>query len=157
MRVEGDFDMPLARAALFERLLDPRLMAQCIPGCEQLEQLDAARYRAAVAIGLAGITARFNLVVELTGNEPPARIVCITRGEEGGRASQFSADSEILLHELALDATRVAYVSEVNLSGRLGRFALGVMKKKAQSMGDDFARNLRAALTANDAGVTRHG
>lgn len=150
MRVEGEFDMPVARAALFERLLDARLLAQCIPGCEQLERLDEARYRAAIAVAMAGVTARFNLVVELTGNEPPVRIRCLTRGEEGGRASQLSADSEILLHELPGDGTRVAYASEVNLSGRLGRFALGVMRKKAQSMGEDFARNLRGALEATD-------
>jgi len=125
MRVEGDFALSVARPALFERLLDASLLARCIPGCEQLEQLDAARYRAAVAVAMAGITARFNLIVELTHSEPPARIVCVTRGEEGGRASQFSADSEILLHPTDDDGTRVAYVSEVNLTGRLGRFALG--------------------------------
>ena len=50
MRVEGDFDLPVARAALFERLLDARLLARCIPGCEALEQLDPARYRAAVSV-----------------------------------------------------------------------------------------------------------
>lgn len=148
MRVEGDFDLPVARAALFERLLDPRLLARCIPGCEALEQIDPARYRAAVSVALAGVTARFNLVVELIDHQPPVRIVCVTRGEEGGRASQLSADSEILLHELAVDATRVAYASEVNLTGRLGRFALGMMKKKAQGLGEDFAHNLRSALTA---------
>ena len=43
------------------------------------------------------------------------------------------------------------YVSEVNLTGRLGRFALGVMKKKAQAMGQAFAANLRERLALPDA------
>ena len=32
------------------------------------------------------------------------------------------------------------------MTGRLGRFALGMMKKKAQSLGDEFAANLQRAL-----------
>ena len=75
----------------------------------------------------------------------------MTRGEEGGRASLLSADSEITLHAVDGQTTRVQYVSEVNVTGRLGRFALGVMKKKAQAMGQEFAANLRERLALPDA------
>jgi hypothetical protein len=34
------------------------------------------------------------------------------------------------------------------VTGRLGRFALGMMKKKAQSLGDEFALNLQRKLEA---------
>jgi uncharacterized protein len=151
VRIEGDFHMPQPGALLYERLLDPQLLARCIPGCESLEKMDELRYRAGVAIAMAGISARFNLIVELTHQEPPRRILCVTRGEEGGRASMLSADSEITLHAVDERTTRVQYVSEVNLTGRLGRFALGVMKKKAQAMGQAFADNLRERLASPDA------
>lgn len=140
--------MPRSHHVVYARLLDPALLAQCIPGCESLEQLDEARYRAGVAIEMAGVSARFNLIVELTHREPPRLIHCLTRGEEGSRASQLSAHSEITLIPVDADSTCVKYMSEVNLTGRLGRFALGVMKKKAQAMGDAFAGNLRARLEA---------
>jgi uncharacterized protein len=144
--VEGAFELLVPRAILYQRLLDAKLLAQCIPGCEELERLDDARYRAGVAITLAGIKARFDLIVELTEQEPPGRIVCVTRGEEGTLASQLSAESRITLHELAAANTRVQYVSDVNVTGRLGRFGLGVMQKIAQSMGDQFATALRDRL-----------
>ena len=138
--------MRLPSAELYERLLDPLLLAQCIPGCESLERLDDDRYKTGVAVSLAGITARFNLIVELTEREPPHRIACLTRGEEGGRASQLSADSMIALHDVGSGECNVHYISEVHITGRLGRFALGVMKKKAQALGDEFASNLRSRL-----------
>lgn len=150
MRIEGGFHMPQSNVSLYDRLLDPSLLAQCIPGCESLEKMDDARYKAGVAIAMAGVTARFNLIVELTHREPPLRILCVTRGEEGGRASQLSADSEITLHALDAHNTQVQYVSEVNLTGRLGRFALGMMKKKAEAMGEAFASNLRDRLALQD-------
>jgi carbon monoxide dehydrogenase subunit G len=149
VRVEGTFELLVPRAILYHRLLDARLLAQCIPGCEALERLDEARYKAGVAIALAGINARFEMIIELTEQDPPARIVCVTRGEEGSLASQLSAESEITLHELAADNTRVQYVSDVNITGRLGRFGLGVMKKKAQSLGDEFVLALREALATD--------
>jgi carbon monoxide dehydrogenase subunit G len=147
--VEGTFELLVPRAVLYQRLLDARLLAQCIPGCEALERLDEARYKAGVAFTLAGIKARFDLIVELTQQDPPGRIVCVTRGEEGSLASQLSAESEITLHELAPLSTRVQYVSEVSITGPLGRFGLGVMKKKAQAMGDEFVLALREALAVD--------
>ena len=57
-----------------------------------------------------------------------------------------------------LDAatTEIAYSSEVSLVGRLGKFGLGIMKKKAKETGEAFARAFRARLegapVASDAG-----
>ena len=66
-------------------------------------------------------------------------------GEEGGRASMLQAESQITLHPQG-SGTRVQYHSEVNVTGRLGRFALGMMRKQAQNLGEQFARNLQKAL-----------
>ena len=52
--------------------------------------------------------------------------------------------------------TEIAYSSDVSLVGRLGKFGLGIMKKKAKETGEAFARALRARLegapVASDAG-----
>jgi carbon monoxide dehydrogenase subunit G len=70
----------------------------------------------------------------------------ITRGEEGGRASQLTAMNEVSLVDLGAGRTRVQYQSDLSITGRLGKFALGIMKKKAQSMAAEFADNLRAKI-----------
>jgi uncharacterized protein len=92
------------------------------------------------------VQARFDLQVEITRREALA-VWATTRGEEGGQASTLSAESEVRLAPGA-EGTLVSYRSEVSVSGRLGRFALGMMKKKAQSLGDEFAQNLRRTLEA---------
>lgn len=144
MLIDGEFAVAAAPQQLLARLFDTRLMASCLPGCETLEPLADNRYRAVVVVAMAGIKARFDLQVEVTRRDE-AQIWAITRGEEGGRASTLQADSQIRL-EAAGDGTLVRYRSEVALTGRLGRFALGMMKKKAQSLGDEFAANLQRAL-----------
>ena len=146
MQIEGQFDVAAPPAALMVHLLDTSLMASCLPGCESLERVGEDSYRATLAFAMAGIKARFELVVEITRKDE-FNIWSVTRGQEGGRASALQADSVVTLTPTA-NGSRVAYRSEVNITGRLGRFALGMMKKKAQSMGDEFAANLQRRLEA---------
>ena len=144
MLIDGQFPVAAPPQALLAHLFDARLMASCLPGCETLEPLADDRYRAVVVIAMAGIKARFDLQVEVTRRDA-TQIWAVTRGEEGGRASTLQADSQISLEPFA-DGTLVRYRSEVAVTGRLGRFALGMMKKKAQSLGDEFAANLQRRL-----------
>jgi len=146
MLIDGQFSVAAPPERVLAHLFDARLMAECLPGCDSLEALDDNRYRAVVAVALAGVKARFDLLVEVTGRETDG-IRAITRGEEGGNASTLQATSEVRLAPVA-EGTRVDYRSEVAITGRLGRFALGMMKKKAQSLGDEFAANLQARLAA---------
>ena len=144
MLIEGQFDIAAPPQVVLQHLFDVRLMASCLPGCESLQPVDDKRYRTVIQIGLAGIKARFELEVEITRQEANS-IWAVTRGEEGGRASMLQAESQITLHPQG-SGTRVQYHSEVNVTGRLGRFALGMMRKQAQNLGEQFARNLQKAL-----------
>ena len=144
MLIDGSFEVAAPPAEVLEHLFDARLMASCLPGCESLEAIDADRYRAVIAMALAGVKARFDLVVEVTAREADG-IRAETRGEEGGNASTLSATSTVRLSPAGA-GTRVDYTSDVAVTGRLGRFALGMMKKQAQNFGDAFAANLRARL-----------
>ena len=149
MLIDGQFIVAAPPQALMRHLFDARLMAECLPGCESLEALDADRYRAVVGVAMAGIKARFDLIVEVVRREELA-VWATTRGEEGGNASQLQAQNTVTLQPVA-EGTLLKYESEVSVTGRLGRFALGMMKKKAQALGDEFAANLQARLAALEA------
>ena len=149
MLIDGQFDVAAAPADVLAHLFDARLMASCLPGCESLEQSGDDRYRAIVAVALAGVKARFDLQVEVTERLVDG-VRATTRGEEGGNASTLQATSEVRLSPVA-GGTHVDYRSDVAVTGRLGRFALGMMKKKAQSLGDEFAANLQRALAGTAA------
>jgi carbon monoxide dehydrogenase subunit G len=145
MLIDGRFSVAASPDRVLADLFDARLMAECLPGCETLEALAADRYRAVVVVSLAGIRARFDLQVEVTERRPDG-IRALTRGEEGGHASSLTAASEVRL-DARVDGTQITYTSDVTVTGRLGRFALGMMKKKAQTMGDEFASNLQRRLS----------
>jgi uncharacterized protein len=144
MLIDGQFTVDAPPEVLLQHLFDVRLMASCLPGCETIEPIDDNTYRAVILMAMAGIKARFDMQVEITRRDAH-NVWATTRGEEGGRASTLQADSQITL---AADGpgTLVSYHSDVSITGRLGRFALGMMKKKAQNLGDEFAINLQKKL-----------
>jgi len=86
------------------------------------------------------IKADFNVDVEIVSETAPEEVRSRTRGEEGSRASSLSADNTLRLTALSHNETEVFYASEAAVVGRLGKFGLGVMKKKAESLGREFAQ-----------------
>ena len=149
MKVEGGFvvDAPIER--VWQAIRDPNTVAPCIPGCQGVESLSANSYKTSVRVALGPIATTFNATVEITEEEPPKRLACVTRGEEGGKASSLSAQSELNLTEIGGGRTEVRYSSEASIFGRLGRYGLGMMKKKADAIGTDFA----AAFTQRVAAI----
>ena len=59
---------------------------------------------------------------------------------DGRRIVSASADNTLRLTALSDNETEVFYASEAAVVGRLGKFGLGVMKKKAESLGREFAQ-----------------
>ncbi len=153
MKVEDSFTVAAPPDIVWAFLTDPARMLPCVPGCESIEAIDPTHYRAAVRIALGPIKTRFNVEIEIVEQEKPHRIVSKTRGEEGSRASLLSADN--LLRLVPTDGgTEVHYSSEAALTGRLGKFGFGMLKKQAEKLGQEFAGRVRAALETESAGAS---
>ncbi len=88
-----------------------------------------------------------------------ARSLSVTRGEEGTRASSSRPTNELELRSPATgDRPRSRYTSEVSVVGRLGKFGLGVMKKKAESARRKTSRQtFRARVESEAAGERARG
>ena len=119
MNLAGAFTIPASRQKVWEMIRDPALMANCIPGCDQIEALSATSYRARVTTSVGPIKAVFALVVDVTEEQPPMSVRSVTRGEEGSRASILNAKNLVTLRERDKDLTEVAYESELSITGRL--------------------------------------
>ena len=126
--------------------MNPDQVAPCIPGCGDVEILGKNKYRANVKLAVGPIKTNFNMTVEITEQQAPNFAATLTRGEEGGKASMVTANSELRLKPVNGEQTEVNYKSEVSIVGRLGKFGLGIMKKKAKAIGEEFAENFRARL-----------
>ncbi len=146
MKIEDSFTVAMPIADVWAAIIDPNVVGPCIPGCKAIEVLGPDKYRAEVLVAFGPIKTTFNVVVEVSEMVAPERVVSVTRGEEGTRASLLTANNLVALRALDEQTTEIAYSSEVSLVGRLGKFGLGIMKKRAKETGDAFAQAFRARL-----------
>lgn len=148
MKLAGTFDIDAPRSQVWDKVRDPHVMAACIPGCEGIEQIDEVSYRAQVFVKVGPIKARFNLTVEVLSEEEPETVISRTSGEEGTRASVVTSDNVLRLSETPDGGTHVEYEADVSMTGRLGKFGLGIFRKKADQLADVFVANFRETLGA---------
>jgi carbon monoxide dehydrogenase subunit G len=151
MKINERFTIPAPIERVWAFIRDPDRVAPCIPGCERIESISATSYRSTIAVALGPIKARFVVVVEITDEKPPTRLTCLTKGEEGSRASVINATSEIALAETNEKETEVYCTSEVSIVGRLGKFGLGIMQKRASQLAGEFAGAVQQRMQVADA------
>lgn len=143
MKIENHFVVDATCEKVWQAINDPTLIARCIPGCESVEVTEQGKFRATISVRLGTVNARFNLVVEITEESPPCHQRSIMQGEEGTRASTLRAVNVLSLEAVNAYRTSVSFNSEVTITGRLGRFGLGVMRKKADALGREFTESFQ--------------
>jgi carbon monoxide dehydrogenase subunit G len=146
MKIEDQFSVDKPIEAVWVAITDPDIVGPCLPGCEEIEVLSPTKYSAQIKAQVGPIKVRFKVEVEVTEEDPPNRIVSVTRGDEGGKASNVRADNILTLSSTNDGGTLVAYSSDVTVTGRIAKFGFGVMKKKAQSIGREFADTFRERI-----------
>ena len=142
MQVADSFVVDAPLEIVWSMITDPEVVGPCIPGCQEIAVTGPTTYKADIRVAVGPIKTTFSVTVEKTEERPPHFASSTTKGEEGGRASTLNATSTLTLSEVE-GGTEIAYASDVSVFGRLGKFGLGVMKKKARDLGRVFADNFR--------------
>jgi len=143
---EEEFTVDAAPDAVWMFLLDPRRVARCLPGCEGVEVEDTRTYRARITVRVGFLSTTQNLRVEIVQADPPRRLVSVGRGEDRKLASHVEVNTTLDLEHTAAGGTRLRYVSDVRVLGRLGTVGDAVMRVKVKQLTGEFATNLRAAM-----------
>ena len=146
MKIEKTFTVAAPQAQVWEFITTPEKVAPCIPGCEGAEQTADNKYKAIITTKVGPVKAKFHVEIEAMEEQPPEFAKYLTKGEEGSKASRIKATSTLALKELSPASTEVTYTSDISIMGRLGKFGSGMMKKVADSVGDQFVSALRESL-----------
>ncbi|RUM96305.1 hypothetical protein EET67_18310 [Pseudaminobacter arsenicus] len=139
MKFSGQFTVPANRPAVFERLLDPLTLGNCVDGVRDIETIDDRNYRAILETKLAYIRFRFAIDVELTEIDDPSRVVVRAVGNPLGVVGRIVAEAETRLEERE-DGTVVSYDLDMSVAGKLGSIGQPIFRSKAREMENAFAR-----------------
>ncbi len=142
--MDGEFELPASRQAVWEGLNSPEVLKACIPGCQELEQTDDGGFAALVKVKIGPVAAKFRGNVQLNDLDPPNSYRIQGQGD-GGTAGFARGGASVSLLELGNGCTRLRYDVDAVIGGRLaqlgGRLINGVAKKLADEFFGNFAQH----------------
>jgi carbon monoxide dehydrogenase subunit G len=140
--------IPVERERLWDFLMDVPKVGRCVPGVDAVEAVDANAYRGGLKVQVGPI--RLSLEGTITVEEQDrsawrARM----RAEANDRRLGGGIRARMSLALATAEAgTRVQIDTDLAVLGKIGEFGQPFIKKKADALLEEFARNLRAALVA---------
>ena len=146
MKIELSHFFEATPEQLWDVLLDPVVMAGCVPGTENVEVISPTEYSVQLKVKIAFIKARFNISVQITESDPPRLLRCETAGEDKSVASSVKSENEMVLEAIDDGHTRLNAKSVATVFGRLGTLGLNPMRTKAERMWAEFCANIEAVL-----------
>ncbi len=133
MKITGTSTLGAAPDEVWRAILDPAVLARCIPGCEALTTVGEDRYAMTVTAGVAAIKGRYAGEVALTEMDAPSALTLRANG--AGAPGTIDADVRVRLSPATGGGTDLAYDADATVGGTIGgvgqRMLAGVTRKMA--------------------------
>ena len=144
MEISGSYTFNAPPDRVWTLLMDPAVLASCIPGCDRFEPDGANRYNVTLTVGLAAITGTSNGTVVLTDMIPKTSYGLVVEGQ--GRPGFVKGTSAIALRADGT-VTAVAVTATVQTGGTIARLGQRLIGGVAKMMLDRFFECLQSKVT----------
>lgn len=131
MRVEGSYTVPGTPERVYALLLDPVVLADCMPGCQQLVATGENTYEMKMKVVLAALSGDFTGKIAIANAEPPTGYRLSVDGT--GRIGFLKGQGDLRLAAVA-EGTLVSYEGDVSAGGTLAAVGQRLMDTTARMM-----------------------
>ena len=146
MIIEGSVILKAPIEKLWDTLLEPDTLRECIPGAEKIERVDENTYDCVVKQKVGPISVTFRFKTILTKIEPPTHLEMEGEGVDIGKAGRFVQKTSIDLKENERGEVEVSYKCNASIVGKLAMFGDRIMKAKAKKVEKGFTAALQKKL-----------
>jgi len=145
MKIEGTHTFTARREIVWRVLLDPQVIARCLPGCQQLEPEGENRYKAVLNVGVASIRGTYTGTFHVQEQVPPTRSVIVF---EGKGPQGFAKGTGTLVLEERDAQTVVHYSGDVQVGGPIASVGQRMLQGTARMLAGQFFAALEAEVAA---------
>ena len=149
MKIEQRCTVPAGRQALWDLLMDIERVGRCFPGVEEVKANEDGTYRGTYRVRIGPISLAFSgtMSIQLADRESwhtSLRLEGSDRRIGGG----VKADTSTRLIEISPTETELLISSDITFIGKLGEMGQSIIRKKADTMMQEFAQNLGREASA---------
>jgi carbon monoxide dehydrogenase subunit G len=134
---------------VWDFLMDIPAVSACVPGVESFEKVDDDTFLGALKVKVGPIAIRLNGKVIVTERDRENfRSRMDMQAAEKRLNSAVSAHASLTLVPLSATETEIRIHTESSIMGKLGEFGQAVMRRKADQIVGEFAKNMATAIGA---------
>lgn len=129
MELSGSYTFTAPPNTVWNLLVDPRVIASCLPGCDRLEPIGEDRYRAELTLAVASISGQYSGTVAMLDKQPPHAYRLVVEGT--GNPGFLKGEATIELKQEG-ETTTVTVKGQGQVGGlmaRVGQRLLGAVSK----------------------------
>ncbi|MGE5220590.1 MAG: SRPBCC family protein [Chloroflexota bacterium] len=143
LKIEGSYTFKAPRERVWQILLDPKVMAQCMPGCESMNEVGPDQFEALMKVGIASVKGTYKGKVTIKDKQPPAHY--ILSGEGSGGPGFMQGDVAIDLEE-ANGQTLLRYSTDAKIGGIIASVGQRMLNGVAKLMVDQFFKKIETFI-----------
>ena len=137
MEMSGENRLNATRAAVWAALNDADVLRQCVPGCQELEQISDTEFSAKVVSKIGPIKATFKGNVTLSDIDPPNSYTISGEGK-GGVAGFAKGAADVTLEEAEPGVTILRYDVKATVGGKIAQLGARLIDSTSKRMADEF-------------------
>ena len=135
MEISGTYEFTAPAQRVWETLMDPQVLAGCLPGCDRLESTGEDEYQAQVNVGIGPVRGSYHAKLALRDQQPPQSFRLVMEGS--GPAGFANGEALVTLAEQD-GKTSVQVTGAGEVGGRVALVGQRLMGSVAKSMLDRF-------------------
>jgi carbon monoxide dehydrogenase subunit G len=144
MKLSDTRDIKADPKVVWDAILNPEVLKDCIPGCESMTGSIADGYEAVVKQKVGPVSATFTGLVQLT-DIVEGRSLKIS-GEGKGGVAGFAKGGANVSFEPITGGTRLTYEAEANVGGKIAQLGGRIIDSFAKKLADEFFSRFQAAV-----------
>lgn len=148
MRFERDIEINSPKEKVWRFLWDVDRFIACVPGCKEAGIVDPGKsYTATMTEKVGPFRVEFPMKIDVLESRELEYIKAQATGSDSKIGSRMKVELEVSLAGDG-DRTKLRLAANVDILGKLATLGHSMIKRKADQVMDEFARNLKQKLEA---------
>lgn len=144
MQLTDSREIAAAPDVVWAAILDPEVLKQCVPGCQEMTGTPEEGFEATVVQKVGPVKATFKGQVTLSEMNKPESLTLTGEGK-GGAAGFAKGGANVRLEPIET-GTRLHYEVEAKVGGKLAQLGSRIIDGFAKKMADQFFTNFQQAV-----------
>ena len=141
MKLSGTQIIERSPQEFWKLIMDPEVLKECMPGCEELESIGENKFRVALKVGIGPVKGRFRGTVDILDvvEQESYRLLIKAKGSTG----YINGSSSLrLLTRNSGQSTELTYESEAQVGGVLASIGARLFESVGRQYAEQFFKNL---------------